>query len=628
MVADSSLLCLNFLDDASASPAEFFRAMQRSDSHNAIERSSPTYSWKNRFIYSFPEREQQVADKETVVNECLDTMTTAQKIGHCFVIGHVGPLVNPGIRRRIREYYPAGVRFGVRLRAKTCLHDPYAYAKEFWDRVMRYPSGDIKDYARGFQPTRCTNEQMCEVFNTLKQDAVDTNGGVPLHFTFDMEGGFSADYCYDGTRFFPQPMGIKASGDKQLAYDVAWAVSRQMHPLGFNWIHSPVLDVNTNPRNPEDGTRSYAETPDEVIEWALEGLKGFQDGKIVTSGKHFPGKGAAKGDSHKECPVIDMPKGEVMEQIRPYKALIDAGMPCIMTAHVAVPALDDSGMPATLSKTILTDMLKGELGFKGVITTDDITMGGIVSMMEVADAVIQSLKAGSDLILLRDDSSLTEEVMAKVRDAAESGELPMERIEDAVRRTLSVKYDYGMFDNLNIRPVEEASAGIRDPKVEEICVRSARLTTMVHRNKNNAVPISRDAKVLLVEQFNPLQEAVNDMYMHPGLLWEKMCEVSDNVGSVEITMDFTDDDKERITRRLDEPEVFVFTNVFWRRAVADSSYNDFIIDVQKKTGKPVIVVTNNHYPYTCRDEFETVVLSYNIGTEGMAETARLLFGEQ
>jgi beta-N-acetylhexosaminidase len=298
-----------------------------------------------------------------------------------------------------------------------------------------------------------------------------------------------------------------------------------------------------------------------------------------------------------------------------------------MTAHVAVPAIDDSGMPATLSKTILTDLLKGEMGFEGVITTDDITMGGIVSMMEVADAVIQSLKAGSDLILLRDDSSLTEEVMAKVREAAESGDLPMERIEDAVRRTLRVKYDYGMFDNLNIRPVEEASSGIEDPKVEEICVRAAKLTTMVHRDRNNAVPVSKDARVLLIEQFNPLQEAVNDMYMHPGLLWKKMSEISDNVGCVEITMDFTEDDKERITRRLDEPDVFVITNVYWRRAVADSSYNDFILEIQK-TGKPVIVVTNNHYPYTCRDEFDAVILSYSIGPEGMAETARLLFGEQ
>jgi len=117
------------------------------------------------------------------------------------------------------------------------------------------------------------------------------------------------------------------------------------------------------------------------------------------------------------------------------------------------------------------------------------------------------------------------------------------------------------------------------------------------------------------------------MYMHPGLLWEKMSEVSDNVGCVEISMAFDEDDKERINRRLEEPDVFVITNVFWRRSVADSSYNDFIIELQK-TGKPVIVVTNNPYPFTCRDEFDSVVFSYGIGPEGMEETAKLLFGEK
>ena len=312
-------------------------------------------------------------------------MSIEEKVGQCFVIGYVGATVTPEIIRRIKTYKPAGIRAGLMWRIRTVKHDPNGTNTDFASRLQRPYKGTIKDFLPDIPVPHFTNEEFCEYVNTLKQAAIE-NGNVPLHFTFDFEGDVSADYYRGGVKYFPSCMGI-AQGDKALAKDVAWAVGRQLAPLGFSWIHSPVLDVNTNPKNPEIGARSYAKDPDTVAEYAAEAIKGFKEAGIIATGKHFPGRGESAADAHHGLPVIDISKEEMYEKhIKPYKKLIEAGLPAVMTAHTAYPALDDSGLPATLSQKIITGILKEELGFKGVVTTDEITMGGIISNIEVKDA--------------------------------------------------------------------------------------------------------------------------------------------------------------------------------------------------------------------------------------------------
>jgi beta-N-acetylhexosaminidase len=306
------------------------------------------------------------------------------------------------------------------------------------------------------------------MLNSMKKAALENGLGIPLHITLDAEGGFSSDFCLNGTNLFPQPMGITRTGDKELAYEVAWAIARQVTALGFNWIHSPVLDVNTEPMNSEISIRSYSPDPDEAAEFALEALKGYKTGGLITTGKHFPARGPSIADAHHGLPVIDIPEDELRKHLIPYQRLIKAGLPCIMTAHTAYTAFDDKDKAATLSKKILTDLLKGEMGFNGCITTDDITMGGIVERYEVADAVIEAINAGCDLILMRDDSALVDEVIPRVIEAARSGRISEERLNDALFRSLSVKHEYGLFENGNLTDPEKASEGIQDRKVIHI----------------------------------------------------------------------------------------------------------------------------------------------------------------
>lgn len=564
-------------------------------------------------------------NKKEFVKDLVSKMTVEQKVGQCFVIGYVGSIVTPEIIRRIKKYNPAGIRAGLMWRIRTVKHDPNGTNTDYASRLQRPFKGTIKDFLPDIPVPHFTNEEFCEYINTLKQAALDRELGIPLHFTFDFEGDVSADYYRGGVKFFPSCMGLAHSGDPKMAHDVAWAVGRQLAPLGFSWIHSPVLDVNTNPLNPEIGARSYAETPEEVTEYAVEALKGFKEAGIIATGKHFPGRGPSAADAHHGLPVIDEPESVLREHLKPYKAMIEAGLPAIMTAHTAYPAFDDSGLPATLSKHIITDILKGELGFEGVVTTDEITMGGIISKFEVKDACAMAINAGCDLVLLRDEGGLIDDVIPGVVEAVKNGTISMERLDDAVTRTLSVKYDYGFFDKPQILDTAKASEGINDPRVAEIAAESAKRAINVIRDRNSVLPVSKDKKLLLVYQVNPLHERVNTQVMNPATPWLEMLKKSDNVYCVETTMKYSDNDRQRVYERLEEADVIAITNYFDRRS--PESGNSFVKELHEKTNKPIIVITNSPYPFTVQDEYNTVICDYSSSLESSKEVANTVFGE-
>ncbi len=563
-------------------------------------------------------------DKKQFVQDLISKMTIEQKVGQCFVIGYVGSIVTPEIINRIKKYNPAGIRAGLMWRIRTVKHDPNGTNTDYAYRLLRPFTGTMKDFLPDIPVPHFTNEEFCEYVNTLKQAALDRELGIPLHFTFDFEGDVSADYYRGGIKYFPSCMGIANSKDPKMAYDVAWAVGRQLAPLGFSWIHSPVLDVNTNPRNPEIGTRSYGEDPDEVITYAIEALKGFRDAGIIATGKHFPGRGPSAADAHHGLPVISEPREELMRHLEPYRALIKAGLPAIMTAHTAYPAFDDSGLPATLSKPILTDILKGEMGFEGVITTDEITMGGIIQKFDVPEACLRAINAGCDLVLLRDEGGLIDDVMPALAQAVRDGRLSEERLNDAITRTLSVKYDYGFFDQEQIKDPAKASEGINDPKVAQIAQKAAAEAVNVIRDENKVLPVAKGKKVLLVYQVNPLHERTNTQQCNPATPWLEMLKKSDDVYAVETTMKYSEDDRKRVYERMNEVDIIVITNYFDRRS--PESGNSFVKELHEKTDKPIVVLTNSPYPFTVLPEYKTVICSYSSSVDSSREIANKIFG--
>jgi len=563
--------------------------------------------------------------REQFINERIDTMTLEQKVGQCLVLGYVGTLMSPEIIRRIKTFTPAGIRVGLVWRTRDADHDPGCTPPEFAHRMLRTPRGTTKDLIKKLPVPFCTQADYCTILNQLKQASLDSELGHPLHITFDHEGNGSNDFYY-GIHHMPHAMGMSNTKDPQVVYDMYNSIAREYADVGFSWSHSLVLDVLTNPLNPEISTRSFGTSSEAVAEYALQALKGWQDAGIIATGKHFPGRGESMQDAHAGLPVIDLSRKEMEIHLAPYRPLIEAGLPAVMTAHTKYPQLDTEDVPATLSHPILTGILKEEFGFKGAITTDAMAMGGIVSRFEFADACIKALNAGADLLLLRDESQIVDETYEAIVKAVEDGRLPLERVEDANRRSLGIKYDYKFFE-------DNSPVGIKDPahaadsfndKENIIRIKSAaaRIPHII-RDEAKILPLKKDAKVLLIEQVHPMHLWTNTHgRLFPSILWTKLLEQSDTVMHVECEMHYSEDDRTRIKARLDEADIIVMTNYHDRRHKSDKTF----VNEMMETGKPVIVVTNSPLPLTVRDEYKTVICTYGVDPYTLEQSAKIIYG--
>jgi beta-N-acetylhexosaminidase len=232
----------------------------------------------------------------------------------------------------------------------------------------------------------------------------------------------------------PAAAAVGRTGDPSLARTLALAVGRELRAAGFTWNLVPVLDVHTNPSNPIIGDRAYAGDPREVGRFGLEVIRGFTEAGILTTAKHFPGHGDTSVDSHAALPSCPHPPARWRSvELLPFAEAIRAGVPSVMMAHLACPALDPA-RPSSLSPAVVTGVLRGELGFGGVVMIDDLDMGAIVRHRDVGEAAVEFLEAGGDLILLCRDAGHQARAVGAVERAAQSGRLTEDRLRASLDR--------------------------------------------------------------------------------------------------------------------------------------------------------------------------------------------------
>jgi beta-N-acetylhexosaminidase len=256
-----------------------------------------------------------------------------------------------------------------------------------------------------------------------------------LIVAIDEEAGDVTRLWYaDGSRY-PGNLALGAVDDVALTERVARAVAGDLAALGVSFTYAPTVDVNSERDNPVIGTRSFGEDPELVARHGAAFVRGLQAQGVVACAKHFPGHGATRTDSHHDLPVIECDR-ETLErrELLPFRAAIEAGVKTVMVAHVVFPALD--ALPATLSRRITTGLLRDELGFDGVVTTDALDMQAVARRYGIAGAAVRALVAGADMLLLgaEDGEELCAEVRRLVRAALDSGELPLEQLERSVER--------------------------------------------------------------------------------------------------------------------------------------------------------------------------------------------------
>jgi beta-N-acetylhexosaminidase len=233
---------------------------------------------------------------------------------------------------------------------------------------------------------------------------------------------------------FPPAAAVGRTGDPQLAYQVGRAMAAELGSVGIDLNFAPVLDLQSNPANRVIGDRSFGADPALVGTMGVAFLRGLLDGGLLGCGKHFPGHGDTAGDSHLELPVVDRPRAVLEdEELRPFRGSIGAGIPMLMTAHVLYPALDRE-QPATTSPRIVTQLLRDQLGFTGVVATDALEMRAITARLDVARAAVASLTAGCDLLLICQDLGQAAAAAAAIEEGVAAGTLSADVVRGAAKR--------------------------------------------------------------------------------------------------------------------------------------------------------------------------------------------------
>ena len=297
--------------------------------------------------------------------------------------------------------------------------------------AREFDLGGIVLFARNIEAP----EQVSEVSRDVQALASE----LPLWVSTDQEGGRVARLKSPFT-VWPPMVTLGRSGDEGLAERFARALAAELRAVGISLDYTPVLDIHTNSANPVIGDRALSERADEVARLGSVIIRTLQAEGIAACGKHFPGHGDTSVDSHHELPVVDHPPDRIERvELVPFKAAIEANVASIMTAHILVPALDDQ-QPATLSPRIIDGMLKRELGYQGLIVTDDLDMKAISATYGTAEATVAAIAAGCDAVLLcGQDQGAQVAAIEAVIHAVEDRTLPLKRVEDALARHRRMK---------------------------------------------------------------------------------------------------------------------------------------------------------------------------------------------
>ncbi|ADU31948.1 beta-N-acetylhexosaminidase [Evansella cellulosilytica] len=407
--------------------------------------------------------------------------TVKDKIGQMFVVGFEGKQVTEQMKELIHEY-----RVGAIILFSRNIGSP---------------------------------EEVLTLTTELQKEAKIARHKHPLLICIDQENGI-VRRLGDGTTVFPGAMALGATQKPNHAYDIGVATGRELKALGINWNLAPVLDVNNNPKNPVIGVRSFGESAELVSQFGIAAMKGMQAAEVVTTLKHFPGHGDTDVDSHVALPVIthDLNRLEEIE-LAPFKACMDANADVVMSAHIHFPEIEkDPQVPATLSKAIITGLLREKLQYDGVVTTDCMEMDAISETIGTERGAVAAIVAGVDLVMISHIANRQIGALKEVSTAVSNGELDMSLIEQAFERVMKLKEKYLSWEDIQLEGEITVPPIIASDKHKKLA--EAVYTDSVTIVKNEGIlplNVNGNDKILVVEpEYN--NTIVEDKSYESGLL--------------------------------------------------------------------------------------------------------------
>ena len=326
----------------------------------------------------------------------------------------------------------------------------------------------------------------------------------PLLISADMERGVAMRLS--GATEFPPNMAVAATKDPRLAEEMAKVIATEGLLLGIHQNYAPTVDLNINPLNPIINTRSFGDNVPLTISMSNAIIKGLQSNGMVATAKHFPGHGDVTIDSHVSLPVLQLDRQQLdAYELKPFKAAIEQGVISVMVGHIAIPKLTGTMEPASISKRIVTDLLRNELGFTGLIITDALNMRALYDGQNVAEVSVKAVQAGNDLLLFSPDPELAHSSIVK---AVEEGLIAEEQINASVRRILQVKEWLGI-ENRRIVNINRIKEGISSEMHRTLARQIAERAVTLVSDTNHNLPLKKEAasgtllNIILQDKANP-----------------------------------------------------------------------------------------------------------------------------
>ncbi len=586
---------------------------------------------------SAPEPSEGESANRDEIQDKIQNMSLEEKVGQIFMLQAYG--------QSAYDRDPAAVEGNQKL-----------YGVDTIEEVIdKYKPGGIAYFAgpgsEGIPNNVDNPRQIAALSNGIQQAATSQHAGIPMLISTDQEQGLVVRVTEPATQF-PGNMALGATRNADCTERAAEITGEELRAMGINQDFAPVADVNVNPENPVIGIRSFGSTPDLVGSMVAAQVNGYQK-NVAATAKHFPGHGDTDTDSHTELPIINHSKEEIQEtDLPPFESAIESGVDAIMTAHIVVPALDDSGRPATLSGPILTGVLREELDHEGVIITDALGMDALQQFGQ--DRVpVEAIEAGADVLLMPPEMDVAYNA---VLDAVRSEEVSEKRIDESVYRILELKQGRGLFENPY---VDEGAIDSAVGTPQDLASKAALTCTVLSdiplistipgmlsyfwwnatlRHEDVAKAIT-DQTITLVKNDGgtlPLQANSDEKALvsgHGGIpsganavedLAEDMSKRGVGTDSFE-TGAMPDDATiaEAVSRAEESDLIIVITGWAWALEQQQK-----LVQALLGTGKPVVVAAvADPYDIAYFPEADTYLATYGFRAVSMEALARVLFGE-
>ncbi|WP_096202393.1 beta-N-acetylhexosaminidase [Bacillus sp. FJAT-45350] len=462
--------------------------------------------------------------------------------------------------------------------------------------------------------------QMATFTNELQKEV----GDIPLFISMDQEGG-AVTRLSEATHL-PGNMALGATRSAQLSYEAGRVLGAELKALGVNLNFAPVLDVNNNPENPIIGIRSFGENPQLVGELGTNVMRGIQDEGVIATVKHFPGHGDTSVDSHLGLPVLNHSLERLRQvELLPFKQAFQHGVDMVMTAHITFPSIDDTivvskkdgsnvTLPATLSKKMLTDILRKDLQYNGVVVTDAFTMKAIADHFGEEEAVIKAIIAGADIILMPQD---TPKAFQAIVESVKKGALSSDQIDESVERILTLKMDKGLFQQN--RSSDKATEVVGSTKHKKVATKIAESSTTLVRNEMNSFPYTlKDGDHILIaaplkEQAEKIKHSVTNFAQERGL-------------SVTVTSRIH---KELSQQSLSESDIVLLATYHYKDTLHTDvqKIRDTILSAEQQDTPYVVLSLGNPYDLLLFENAKTQIATYGDQEVNIHSAIQVVFGQ-